>query len=297
MEIISVIIITYKRQVSILKRAVESVCNQTYKNIEIILVNDDPEDQHHSEEIKNMIKEYDKDIYYYSYDKNRGSNYARNFGISKAKGQFLAFLDDDDEWYKNKLEKQMLIMKTDSEIALVSCGFDFVKDEKVIGHKENALYKDCDLKYLLADNYVGGTSFPLLRREAVKDVGGFDINQKSCQEYDLWIRLRMKYKFSMVDESLGKYYLSGDSVYRKSNDRFFQGDYMILKKYNDIFNTHKKAYMFHLNRMSFNFLCNQNWNYFFKYRKMVWKLKGFSLDKSIFVYMLKTKLNMYRGNV
>ena len=51
MEIISVIIITYKRQVSILKRAVESVCNQTYKNIEIILVNDDPEDQHHSEEI------------------------------------------------------------------------------------------------------------------------------------------------------------------------------------------------------------------------------------------------------
>lgn len=288
---ISVVIITYKRPISILKRAIKSVLNQTFSDIEILVVNDAPEEIKLAQDIQNMITGLkDSRIKYLSYDKNGGSNFARNFGLKNSVGKYICFLDDDDEWYSNKLEMQYECISYNNNIALVSCGFDVFKDEIKYKKKECFPQYDSDIKYLLKDNYIGGTSFPMLRREYVLESGGFDEKLPSCQEYDLWIRLRKKYKFACVPTSLGRYYISGDSIYKKSQKRYYEGDYILLNKYNDIFNNNVYEFNYHLNRMAFNFLQSKDYKYFFSYKLRALKVKPFCLTNFYILYRLKEKL-------
>lgn len=107
--IVDVVITTYRRPIEIIKRALDSVLNQTYEKIQIAIVNDYPEDKSMAESIRSFIDEYnDSKIRYYSYEKNMGACYARNFGARHLNGEFIAFLDDDDEWLPEKIEKQLL---------------------------------------------------------------------------------------------------------------------------------------------------------------------------------------------
>ena len=121
MDLISCIITTYKRPISILKRAIDSIVSQTYKNIELIIVNDAPQDTELEEEIKNLLDEYKTiPIVYIVNNKNMGACYSRNAGITKARGKFIAFLDDDDEWLPTKLKKQYELM-IKADVDLVYC--------------------------------------------------------------------------------------------------------------------------------------------------------------------------------
>ena len=99
---ISVIIPTYNRENSIL-RSVQSVLNQTYKDLEVIVVDDGSTDN--TKEILKSIN--DKRLRYFKYKKNKGQSFARNYGSKKARGDIICFQDSDDEWLKHKLEFQM----------------------------------------------------------------------------------------------------------------------------------------------------------------------------------------------
>ena len=116
---ISVIIPTHNR-VDLLGRAIRSVQNQTYKNIEIIIVSDGSTDG--TDEFVNKLKYTDNRIQFYEYKPSKGSNVARNLGIEKSKGEYIAFLDDDDEWLPTKLEKQLEVFQKDYRIGLVYTG-------------------------------------------------------------------------------------------------------------------------------------------------------------------------------
>ena len=161
---------------------------------------------------------------------------------------------------------------------------------KVSGEKRTFPDKDKYLRSLLVGNYIGGTSFPLLRRSAVIEVGGFDEEMQSCQEYDLWLRLRFKYQFRTVNEPLGIYYISADSIYKKSQKRFYQGDKRILEKYQDKFSMDKKAYNIHLNDMAYNFLISKDYSYYREYKLLALKTRVLSLANFTMLYKLLSKL-------
>ena len=117
---ISVVIPTHNR-VDLLPRAIKSVLEQTYKDIEIVVVSDGSTDG-----TDEYMKQYadNPNVKYISYHPGRGGNYARNAGFDAAKGEFVAFLDDDDEWGPTKIEKQVALMEADEEVGLVYTGIN-----------------------------------------------------------------------------------------------------------------------------------------------------------------------------
>src|SRR4030042_587586 len=119
---VSVIITTYNR-VHFVCEAIDSVLNQTFKDFEIIVVDDGSTDN-----TKEALKRYSKNIFYI-YQSNKGRSQARNTGLKVAKGDYIAFLDDDDIWVPHKLEKQVAFMDSNPNIGLVHTITEVIDEE------------------------------------------------------------------------------------------------------------------------------------------------------------------------
>lgn len=118
---ISIIITTYKREVGILQRAIKSVLAQTYKELELIVVDDSPATYAHREAIRKYVTSISEiPTLYIQHERNMGACIARNTGIDNSSGEYICFLDDDDEWLPQKLEKQLQMFRED--VGLVYCG-------------------------------------------------------------------------------------------------------------------------------------------------------------------------------
>ena len=109
------VIITTKNRKDLLKRAIESVKKQTYKNIELIVINDGSTDG-----TNEMLEKMKVKTIYIEPNKSKGGNYARNLGVINTDGEYIAFLDDDDEWMPTKIEKQVDILKKYTSLALIT---------------------------------------------------------------------------------------------------------------------------------------------------------------------------------
>ena len=294
MDLVSVIIITYKRPIEILERAVSSVLNQSYHSIELIVVNDAPEEINLKQRIEQRLVDFKDDrITYICHKKNMGANEARNTGLKASKGQYIAFLDDDDEWLPTKIEKQVTVLKKDGSIGMVYCGFSIVGAKGDILRKTK-IYDDQNklLKKLLESNFIGSTSFPLLRREMLLKLGGFDIDQVSCQEYELWIRIAESNRIVGIDESLGRYYLSDDSTFKKSYKKYIAGDEHIIYKHLKLFKENKIAFGNHLLNMALNMLIAKQYRYALKYKFWAWKVCPFNINNLLpilFIWRIKNK--------
>ena len=244
MELVSAVIITYNRPLEILQRAVQSVLNQTYSPMELIVVNDCPDNRELSEGIRQMLSELDPGIVYLVHEKNMGACAARNTGLAAAKGTFIGFLDDDDEWLPEKTEKQVALMG--ENVALVGCDSYRVTKSGIQYH--HPVMPNADpVSAILRTNFVGSTSFPLLRTACVRAVGGFDVNVKSCQDYDLWIRLIAEYPMAFVGEALVNYYYSEDSTFKSDNQKYIDGSFFLMEKYRQLYESHPDDYLYRLN--------------------------------------------------
>lgn len=284
MELVSAIIITYKRPIEILERAIRSVLNQTYSNIELIIVNDAPEEAQLEREIEQLINSVDdKRIKYILHEKNMGANQARNTGLSHATGKYVAFLDDDDEWLPNKISEQINAASTEDNVGIVYCGF-YLKGNNSLRYRHVVL-PEKPFEKLLETNYIGTTSFPLLLKEAINKTGGLDIKQKSCQEYELWIRIMAKYKAVGIDKALGIYYISEDSTFRGHNENFIAGDEAILRKHRALFETYPKAYSNHLLGMFINLMRDREYKLAFNYKIRAFKVCWNNINNiTLFLY-------------
>ncbi len=160
-DLVSVIIPTYKRPDS-LKNAIKSVVNQTYKNIEIIVVDDNSKFPDYRKKTKEIVKEYPQ-IILIENKKNLGGALSRNEGIYIAKGKFIAFLDDDDTYREDKIEKQYdLYQKNkDKKIGLVFC------NDKDINENENIIYQQMM-------GCIAPTSFWFLPKKVLEEVNYFE---------------------------------------------------------------------------------------------------------------------------
>ncbi|MCZ8372449.1 glycosyltransferase [Phocaeicola sp. KGMB11183] len=239
-ELISVIITTYKREMPILKRAIDSIINQSYQEIEVLIINDFYPYKEQIDKLINSFNEINFTIQVFHNSQNKGACYSRNIGIKNAQGKYIAFLDDDDEWKSEKLQEQYSLMKENT--AMVYCsGLNIYVNGKTSEMTFIKGYpKEKQLEKLLSCNYMGGCSFPLIKTDILRKLEGFDESLPSSQDFDLWIRITETYNVSFINKPLVLYHIMPDSITRSDTKRI-KGFYIILKKHKKLYNKYPKS--------------------------------------------------------
>ena len=195
--LISVYIPTYNR-LELLKRAVQSVQNQTYKNFEIIIVDDNSSDG--TQDFLVGLDKVDSRIRYFFKDKNSGACVSRNIAINLAQGELITGLDDDDYFLPHRLEfflDYWVNKKREDSIALFTSN---IKSEKINQAKEHSLFSKKYFKKddLLFANYVGNQIFT--ETKTLRQVSGFDESFCMWQDLELWYRVGDLGNFEHVDK-------------------------------------------------------------------------------------------------
>lgn len=210
--LVTVIIPTYNRSATI-QRSIDSVLGQSYKELELIIVDDCSSDN--TVEIVNSYQ--DKRIKLICLPENRGANVARNKGICAAKGEYIAFQDSDDEWLKDKLEIQLAyINRTRKKVCY--CQHTLITETEKISipeytdQKENYEEKITDV---LRKRNVISTQTLIIHKEVVEKIGMFDETLKRLQDYEFVIRICQKYRVAYIDRPLVNVYRMEESI---SND-------------------------------------------------------------------------------
>ncbi len=233
---VAVIISTYNRS-AFLKRAIESVCGQTYTDFEIIVVDDASTD-----DTPGVVAQFrDKPIKYIRHDENKGGSASRNTGISKSQSDYIAFLDDDDEWLPEKLARQVSVLDAGDKLLGGVCTGHFNVDDKsgaitgewIPSHRGNLSKK------ILETNCLSTTSSLLLKKETFETVGLFDEQLKSFQDYDMWVRIAQHYTFDYIKDPLVKYYWHPIQIWKNLN-ALSQGVDRILKKHGGYWGVRKR---------------------------------------------------------
>lgn len=239
--LVSVVITTYKRQVFFVERAVRSVLDQTYKNLEIIIIDDNPKFGQYSKDIKDFSDKY-SNIRYIKNSKNEGAQISRNNGILASRGEFVAFLDDDDTWEPTKLEKQIPCFK--ENVGLVfSNGYTINENynppkKTIYGQvfKKNVTFNE----ELLRDR-IGTTTQLVMRKTCFDKVGMFDVNLPARQDYEMCIRFCQYYKAVGVDDYLFNHYIHKGEQISGSFIKAVTGYKTIYKKYKKYYDEDKNA--------------------------------------------------------
>jgi len=183
--------------------AIDSVLSQTFKDFELIVV-----DNYSRDDTEEVIGAYtDERIRYFKHENGGVVAVNRNYGISKAQGEYIAFCDDDDLWMPEKLEKQMLEFEKDSQIGLVCTNAIIFDKNGELGVFKTEL-KDSNFTFesLIWGNSVICSSV-LVPKRVIDDVGMMDESPEifTAEDYELWLRVAQKYRVKYVDLPLVKY--------------------------------------------------------------------------------------------
>lgn len=232
LPLVTAIITTHNRN-DFVGRAVESVLNQTYENIECIVVDDASEVS-----AEFVCKKYPVSFIYIPKEESKGGNHARNIGIMHAKGKYVAFLDDDDYWLPSKIEKQVALIE-EKKCALVYSNAkpEFVHADGSISYIEYPMdylkMGDMSRKIFMSICCLNITI--LANKDKLFEVGLFDENIRFWQEYELTMRLAQVTPFYFVDEVLAVYRVDKNDKGRLTNkyNEWLQSVEYIYKKHHD----------------------------------------------------------------
>lgn len=195
--LVSVIIPTYKRN-QMITRAVMSVLNQTYSELELLVVNDNEEGDSYSIELYKMLGTIQDDrLHIVKQDKHINGAAARNAGIREARGEYISFLDDDDFWDTKKLEYQVKELSLcDVSFGAVACLMRIYKSGRLVS--ASMPYRDGYILVDILDRKTSmGTGSLLIRRSALDETGYFDESLLRHQDLQLFARLTQKYKIKL----------------------------------------------------------------------------------------------------
>lgn len=190
---ISVIIPVYNGAKTI-KKTIKSVLAQTFQDFEIVIIDDGSTDQ-----TLQVIQEInDSRIEVYSYS-NAGVSHARNEGIKQARGEYISFIDADDLWTPDKLEFQYEILQNNPSAKIAYSWTDWIdEDDRFLRPAARLSFEGDIYANLLIIDFMGCGSNPLIFRECLLAVGGFDSTLRGGEDWDLWIRLAARYEFVCV---------------------------------------------------------------------------------------------------
>jgi len=192
--LVSVIIPTYQRA-NFLSKAIESVLNQTYPYIELIVVDDGSKDA-----TPYLVSKYP--LKYVKLPKNFGVSFARNRGILKAKGNFIAFLDSDDVFKRRKIERQVEFFLKHPHFMAVQTEEIWIRNGKRINPKKKHAKASGYFLDRALELCVVSPSSVMLRREVFDEIGLFDETLPVCEDYDFFLRFALKYPMGYIPEPL-----------------------------------------------------------------------------------------------
>lgn len=197
---VSVITATYNRA-DYLPFAIESVLDQTYKDIEYHIVDDGSKD-----DTRKVVERYlgDGRVRYY-YQENRGQSAARNVGIRNSTGDFICFLDSDNIRERDKMELQLKVFDENPEVDIV-----YGDGQCIDEHGDNIYtpelkrYSGDITERLLFSNFVSNNTV-MCRKKCFSEMGGFDERLRFAEDYDLWLRFSTRYKFRYIPVKIARY--------------------------------------------------------------------------------------------
>jgi glycosyltransferase involved in cell wall biosynthesis len=223
---VSVIIPTYNR-VESLQLAIESVLAQTFQDFEIVLVDDAPPGY-----ARGVVASFDdRRIRYICHEINKGDAASRNTGILNSRGDYLAFLDDDDEWLPGKLQMQVDVLTTSSpDVGGVFTGKMVIdratgKISGIFSHEQGIN----SFGEMFTGNVIN-TSSIMVKKKCFEILGLFDEGIPYCSDYDMWIRISKDFRLQCIKQPLVKYFIHGNSL---TNDyaKGIQGREILVARY------------------------------------------------------------------
>ena len=214
MPTVSVIIHTYNNE-KFIAETVESVLNQTYKDYEIVVVDDGSVDG-----TRDALKPYMQKIRYH-YKENGGIASAKNAGIKLSQTEYVAFLDHDDLWVPDKLQLQMEHFSENPQIGLVYAKYTSFRDGKELRTKPEKGYSGWIFKELLSKSFIQ-TSTVVVKRECLDAVGPYDETFSLGDEYDMFLRIARKFQCGFVDKGLTRYRVHDTNA--SNNDFLFDNE-------------------------------------------------------------------------
>lgn len=237
--LISCIIPSYKRS-DTLKRAIDSILAQTYQNLEILVVDDNVEGDDYSLNLKRILQQFkeDKRVRLITQPSHVNGAEARNAGIRAARGEWVAFLDDDDEWLPNKIEQQIALLMEHPDCMGVSCFYnEYINNQLVHSCPP---YNTDDINYKIFSRQVAVfTSTVLLNKNKLLEFGAFNNRLRRHQDLQLLLDFTSHNSLAVVPEYLVKLHLDSD-INRPSLDLliqvkcdFFSAMEELYKKYSD----------------------------------------------------------------
>lgn len=198
-----------------ISETLSSVFSQTYTNIEVIVVDDGSIDR-----TKEIVLGYNKPVSYY-YQKNKGPSVARNVGIKKAKGKYVAFLDSDDLWEKDKLNKQVNYLENNKDVHLVFSNVTLINEKgEHLGTHINQVPTEKEelIKKFFLGQISMNTPTIVARKNSVLKIGGFDQDLPRREDHYFLMRMADKYKIVHFKEPLVKRRISDESMSNAISD-------------------------------------------------------------------------------
>lgn len=265
--LISVVIPTYGRS-HLLERAIDSVLEQTYDNIEIIVVDDNNSNSEHRMHTERVLGTYleNGQIIYLKHEKNAGGSVARNTGIKASNGEYVALLDDDDEWFPEKLEKQIAYFEAlDDNVGVVYCSYilEEYNGDKIIKRTEKG---DLTKELLMLQFDPGASSTLVFKKSALEEIHYFDENFERHQDLEVLIRLCRNYLIDVCPDVLlkinGHNFPSASKIEKVKKVFFntFKNDINNLSFFDK-----KKVYARHYIELSSLFFSERNFSKVIKY--------------------------------
>jgi glycosyltransferase involved in cell wall biosynthesis len=241
---ISVIIPTHNRA-EFLRCAITSVLSQTLQDFEVIVVDDASVDN-----TQEVVRSFGDDRIRYlrhHVTTNKGAASARNTGVLHANGDYIAFLDDDDEWLPDKLKMQLdrLELSPPTLGGVYTGSLEVERSNgkivsRIIPSKKGRIFDE-----MIIQNWIGPTSTLILRKQCFEKVGLFDASLSYSEDYDMWLRVSKEYDFDYIAEPLVKFHYHETGL-SNNYQTIVRGREAVLDKHRELFARNCKAYSYRL---------------------------------------------------
>ena len=278
---VTAVITTCRREWSIIERAIRSVSAQTRPVYELLLIDDNDPSSEFTKTIKENIKAWPI-ARYVSMGVNSGVAAARNKAMSEARGDLIGYLDDDDEWFPDKIEKQTAVFEAHPDAGIVyGVGMKLNDDTgKEEGYTWSyTVFRECPtFEEMLAADRIGSTSHPLIKKEVLKAVGGFQTQGiPAVEDYELWIRIIRQYKGYGLKEALYHKHMNNSEHVSRNRNKTFAGYRYIYHEFEEDYAKNlyaKKRILWNVVREGVKAKNPQVLPYFFRWLLLKWNPKA-----------------------
>lgn len=212
------IILPYYNGKAFIKECIDSIINQTYGNFELIVIDDGSPNQEHTDYLKELIVQINDVRIRYFCKTNGGLSDARNFGTNQSKGEYIAFIDQDDMWKPEKLEKQVAVITgTDAKVVITNCEnfgeINTIVDYSVVNNGKGG-FIPASYRKMLKRNFVDSVSI-VFNKDLVKEVGYSNRRYFVVPDYEYFLRMSKVTDFYLIKEPLTLYRLHENNTIKQ----------------------------------------------------------------------------------